>query len=91
MTTWYKTDWSATRVVSVEIELHTASSVWIDGRRHARHSVGACNFFPSEIEAWAFLEKRQEDAISRLKNRLHQHRSRPGKIKAEIDKLPTKD
>lgn len=61
MTTWF--EGFGQKVTPVEVEKFTDNSVWIGGRRTGRNADWRA-FFPTEREAWDWVQAREEARVA---------------------------
>jgi hypothetical protein len=77
METWYEA--CSSRVDPVEVERSTEQSVWIGGRRVSRVTDWRC-FFPSEQEAWDWVQARAEGKLSEYQEHVHRYKLQLEKV-----------
>jgi hypothetical protein len=70
------------RVIPVEIEKFTDKTVTVKGRRNQRMS-SYQSYFPTETDAWDWLEMRAQNAVEAAQADLQRKRTELGKIQSE--------
>lgn len=76
----YKAEIWHNEIDEVEVERETESSVWINGRRHAKQTSCAC-YFDTWDEALDYKLSKSQDEVERARSALERAKSKLGNIK----------
>lgn len=83
MSKWYLAEWpestSMAKIIEVEVLKCTSASVWVDGRRQAKHSTYQ-HYFESKAEAVQCVVDAQNGKISYYEAQIAAHRHQLGRF-----------
>ena len=79
METWYEAFGSS--VSPAQVERSTEQSVWIGGRRVSRNTDWRC-YFPSQQEAWDWVQARAEGKLAECQEHVHRYKLQLEKVVA---------